>query len=85
MQPLVNTSDKPAPVETIASRLFGLLASMLEGEDGDSPIPAMYHPIILNMVRGFLKRTKEPDLRILIEKLRDELIPWILGDGQNPK
>lgn len=65
----------------IADRLFKLLSAILA--DG-STVPAMYHPVILNMVKPYLKKTDDSQLRAMIEKLRDEIIPWIL-DGDTTK
>lgn len=62
---------------TTASRLYALLNSVLE--DGTF-IPKMYHPVIMNLVKPFLKNTSESDLREQIIKLRDEIIPFILGE-----
>jgi hypothetical protein len=63
----------------IADRLYKLLTSILE--DG-TVIPAMYHKVILNLVKPFLLKSSDSDLESLISRLRDELIPWILyGDS----
>lgn len=70
MQPTI----KPA---SLNARLFALLDSVLK--DG-SFIPPMYHPVILNLVKPFLQKTPESDLREQIIKLRDEIIPFILGE-----
>ena len=66
-----NNNDKP-----IASRLYGLLSGFLE--EG-TMIPAMYHKVILNFVKPYLQKTSESDLRIQIEKIRDEIIPFLLN------
>ena len=63
----------------IASRIYALLQSILE--DG-TMIPKMYHPIIDNLIKSYLKRANEAQLKKVIEKLRDELIPWVL-DGNS--
>jgi len=64
----------------IANRLFQLLSSILA--DG-ATIPAMYHPIILNLVKPYLKKTSDSDLSEMILKLKDEIIPWILYGDKN--
>lgn len=65
---------------TIGERLFSLLQTILE--DGTA-IPAMYHPIIESLVKNYLKKASEKQLREVIEKLRNELIPWILDEHTN--
>lgn len=66
-----NNNDKP-----IASRLYGLLSGFLaEG----TMIPAMYHKVILNFVKPYLQKTSESDLQTQIEKIRDEIIPFLLN------
>lgn len=71
MQPQVK------PECTIAARLYALLNSVLE--DG-TLIPKMYHPVVMNLVKPFLKNTSESDLREQILKLKNEIIPFILGE-----
>lgn len=74
MQPQVKTES------TIAARLYALLNSVLE--DG-TLIPKMYHPVVMNLVKPFLKNTSESDLREQILKLKNEIIPFILGEDGN--
>lgn len=59
----------------IASRLFGLLNGFLAESD---LIPGMYRPIILNFVKPYLQKTSESELREQIEKIRDQIIPFLL-------
>jgi hypothetical protein len=68
-----NNNEKP-----IANRLYGLLSGFLE--EG-TMIPTMYHKVILNFVKPYLQKTPESDIRIQIEKIRDEIIPFLL-DGK---
>lgn len=72
-------AERPA---TIGARLFALLQSILE--DGTA-IPAMYHPIVESLVKNYLKKADDSQLREVIVKLRDELIPWILDEHKNPE
>lgn len=65
------------PNESIAERLYKLLSTILKD---NSVIPAMYHSIILNLVRPYLQKASDSELREMIQKLRDEIIPWILND-----
>lgn len=74
---MTTTQTSTTPAATINARLFALLNSVLK--DGTF-IPAMYHPVILNLVKPFLRNTSESDLRDQIVKLRDEIIPFILGE-----
>jgi len=67
--------------EGIASRIYALLQSILE--DG-TMIPKMYHPVIENLIKSYLKKANDEQLKKVIEKLRDELIPWVLnGNGKS--
>jgi hypothetical protein len=65
---------------SIQDRLYTLLKSVLN--DGVL-IPSMYHPVIMNLVKGFLKRTSPDDLRKQILFLRDNVIPWVLGENED--
>ncbi len=74
----MQTTNPPAnPADSIAARLYALLNSVLE--DGTF-IPKMYHPVIMNLIKPFLKNTTESELRDQIIKLRDEIIPFVLGE-----
>jgi hypothetical protein len=63
-------------INTIQSRLVALLAQMLD----ESKIAAMYHPVINNMVKGYLSRADDSQVREMLLKIRDEIIPWLLGE-----
>jgi hypothetical protein len=66
----------PAPIDDgIASRLFGLLSGFMQ--EGVM-IPKMYHPVILNFVKPYLQKTSNAELKEQIEKIRDEIIPFLL-------
>jgi hypothetical protein len=74
------TSNASAVIETaqpIAARLYGLMTVVLES----GSIPKIYHKIIVELVKGFLKRSNEAELKKSIEELRDKYIPWVL-DGR---
>lgn len=68
------------PHESIANRLYQLLSTILKD---NSVIPAMYHSIILNLVRPYLQKASDSELREMVLKLRDEIIPWILGENDS--
>lgn len=61
---------------TIKSRLLALLKTVLE----DSRVNRAYHPVIMNLVNGFLAKTGDAEIREGILKMRDEIIPWILNE-----
>lgn len=63
--------------DTIQNRIFNLLSVVLE--DGNL-IPKMYHSVILNFVKPYLQKTPDEVLKEQIKKLRDEVIPFILGE-----
>lgn len=60
----------------VATRLYGLLSGFLSES---SMIPAMYHKVILNFVKPYLQKTSDSELRVQIEKIRDEIIPFLLN------
>ncbi len=63
--------------QTIAERLFILLQKMLNESDS---IPSMYHGVVLNLVKPYLKKASESDLKKVVIDIRDNVIPWILGE-----
>ena len=63
---------------TPATRLYVLFEKILKDS---SFVPAMYHPIVINVVKGFLKSTDESELLKQIFYLRDEIIPFIIGEN----
>lgn len=81
-----NPQPQPRPLTTpvvysnIANRLYQLLSTILKDS---SVIPAMYHGVILNLVRPYLQKASELELSEMILKLRDEIIPWILGEDDS--
>lgn len=64
--------------QTVADRLYGLLVGFLQQ---GTMIPTMYHGVILNFVKPYLLKTSESELKEQIEKIRDEIIPFLL-DGK---
>lgn len=69
------TTEVKESTHEIGSRLFGLLTAFLES---GTMIPPMYHGVILNFVKPYLQKTNDSELRIQIEKIRDEIIPFLL-------
>lgn len=43
----------------------------------------MYHPIILNLIRPYLQKASESDLKEMILRLQNDIIPWVLNGDQN--
>lgn len=70
----VPASTKP---QTIKDRLFILMDTILK--DG-TLIPPTYHPIIKNVVKGFLQRAEDEQIEKQIKELRDVYLPWLLGE-----
>lgn len=70
------TEHVVASEHTIASRLYGLLDGFLKQSE---LVPSMYHKVILNFVKPYLQKTSDSDLREQIEKIRDEIIPFLLS------
>jgi hypothetical protein len=72
---MIPSKDQTPP--TIAERLFFLLQAMLKESDS---IPSMYHGVVVNLVKPYLRKAKEDELRNVIINIRDNVIPWILGE-----
>jgi len=71
------TTPTTTQTQTIKDRLFVLMETLLN--DG-TLIPKTYHPIIKNLVRGFLARADETQLRQQIKEMSETYIPWLLGE-----
>ena len=82
----MSSNPQPHPLTTpvvysnIANRLYQLLSTILK--DG-SVIPAMYHPIILNLIRPYLQKASESDLQDMILRLQNDIIPWVLNGDKD--
>lgn len=80
----MNTQTGPVTLEamTVKARLLALVDLLLE----DSKFDRMTQTIIRNLAKNFLgKNVSDDDLRAQIVKIRDEVIPVILGDEPGPK
>lgn len=62
---------------TTSDRLQGLLKAILSE---NSIIPKPFHSVIMSQVGRYLTDTNEEELKTQIKKLRDEIIPFILGE-----
>lgn len=68
----------PTIIKTnIAQRLEALLQTVLTD---NNLIPAMYHKVIMNMVKSYLVKADESELVKHIKQLRDDVIPFLLGE-----
>lgn len=75
---ITNSND-----EQVLARIKSLFNSIMEESD---QIPAAFRPVAKNLVNNFLKRTQPSQVRAIIERVRDEIIPWILhGDIDEPQ
>jgi hypothetical protein len=67
----------------IIARIRALFDSLMNESDA---IPKAFKPAARNLVEGYLKKADPEQIRAIIEKVRDEVIPWILHDEpQDPK
>lgn len=62
---------------TIIIRLNALFKSVMEDADN---IPQALKPVIHKMVKSYLDRGDPEQIRKIIIDIRDNVIPWILGD-----
>ncbi len=63
---------------TIQQRIKALLITVLED---NALIPAAFHKVVLNQVDFYLNKTNPQELIDQIKKIRDEIIPFILGEA----
>lgn len=67
----------------LKDRIRALLQALLQ----DSRINTAFQPVILKMAEGFLSNTDDNEIRDGIEKVRAEIIPWLLDEvpeDENP-
>ena len=57
-------------------KLRALIGKLLE----NSQIPGPYRPVIKGMIEKALTQMSEDQLRAYIIDMRDNLIPWLLGE-----
>lgn len=60
---------------SLKEKLTGLVNSLLD----DSAIPAMYRPVIKNLVGSYLKNANDDEVRVLLAQLKDQILPWLLS------
>jgi hypothetical protein len=69
---MINTDTAP-----IIKRLRALFESLMNESDA---IPATFKPVARNLVEGYIKKADPAQIREIILRVRDEIIPWILAD-----
>jgi hypothetical protein len=65
---------------TVNQRLLSVFQAMMS--DPDIKIPKAFIPVAKNLVENFLKNADEENLRKIITDLRDNLLPWVLGEKE---
>jgi len=48
-------------------------------------IPKTFKPVARNLVEGYLKKADPEQIREIITRVRDEVIPWILAEEPQPQ
>lgn len=69
-------------MNTIAEKLYSLLKIVL---DSSEMVPALYHSTILNLVKPYLRKADDSELRTVIQYVRDDVIPFLLGEKSELK
>ena len=64
----------------IRKRLRALFESLMSESD---IIPAAFKPVARKMIEGYLEKSDPEQVRSIIIRIRDEIIPWILQDDPN--
>ena len=72
------TVPNPIPT-TVKDRLASLLDVVLQ----DSRLNKAFIPMIRTLAKSFLADMADAQIMEGISKLRDELIPWVLGEVQS--
>lgn len=67
--------------DQIINRLRALFESLM---NESTAIPKAFKPAAKNLVEGYLAKTNPAEVRAIIERVRDEVIPWILTDEPQP-
>lgn len=71
----MNTVEKTS----IKERLFAVFSQMMRESD---ILPKALRPVIEGLVKGYLQKATDEDIRKIILQIRKEFIPWLL-DEQN--
>lgn len=59
---------------TFKTKLAGLINEILK----ESKLPGAYQPVITAMVGNWLKTADEAEVRDILVKMKDQVIPWLL-------
>lgn len=65
--------DKPK--FDIVQKLESLFNEILKDSDF---IPAMLRPTVVNLVKGYLQKADPAQVRGIVQKIYDEVLPWLL-------
>jgi len=71
------TTTTEAP---IIKRLRALFESLMNESD---VIPKAFKPVARNLVEGYIKKADPAQIREIIIRVRDEIIPWILREDDS--
>lgn len=63
--------------DNIIKRIESLFNTMMADADF---IPSAMRPLVMSLVKNYLGRAKQDDIRLIILSVRDEIIPWLLND-----
>jgi len=61
----------------IIKRLRALFEQLMN--EGDV-IPAAFKPVAKNLVEGYIRKADPDQIKNIVIRIRDEIIPWILRD-----
>lgn len=59
----------------ILQKLESLFNEILKDAD---VIPAMLRPTVTNLVKGYLAKADPRQVRAIVQKIKDEVLPWLL-------
>lgn len=70
-------------IETYTPSLRDKLKALLSVFLDDSKLDPITKKLILNIANNFFQKATDEDIRSAIEKLRDDVIPFILNNDEN--
>ncbi len=66
--------DKP---QSIKERLYLVVKQMMKET---SVLPPALTPVIDNLIKGYMSKASDTDIKNIVIQLRDVFIPWLLSD-----
>jgi hypothetical protein len=66
----------------ILDRIYKLFKTFL---NDNTLVPKKFHPVVDNLVREYLRKADPAGVRSAVEKMRDEIIPWLLSENEDAK